>query len=130
VSDFLRRAGEILDIAASAGSDAPNTAIVIDRQGGMRMVDPAGWTLAALSAEFGASSVFKVERQGGAVRVEGLSGSERCLLQRASAAHGVLYAQPGVVQPGITRWRPNSSAMSAFLKPVTQRPLSPSAWYC
>ena len=130
MSDFLRRAGEILDIAASASPDAPNTAIVIDRQGGMRMVDPAGWTLPALSAEFGASSVFKVERQGGAVRVEGLSGSERCLLQRASAAHGVLYAQPGMVQSGISKRRPNASAAPAFLQPAPQLPSSPSAWYC
>lgn len=66
----------------AGGSDSHNAAIVIDRQGGMRMLDPAGWTLPALSAEFGAVSVFRIERRAGAVRVEGLAGSERCLLER------------------------------------------------
>lgn len=84
---FLQRAEDILDIAAAAHSDSPNTAIVIDRQGAMRMLDPAGWTLPALSAEYGASSVFKVERRAGTVRVEGLCGSERCLLQRAAPGY-------------------------------------------
>ena len=83
MSAFLRQAEEILEIAVSGNCDQ-NAAIVIDRQGGMRMLDGCGWTLPALSAEFGAASVFKVERRDGAVRVEGLAGTERCLLQRTS----------------------------------------------
>jgi hypothetical protein len=125
VSAFLRQAEEILEIAVSGGSESPNTAIVIDRQGGMRMLDPSGWSLPALSAEFGASSVFKVERRAGAVRVEGMSGSERCLLQRASVAQSLLYTHPGIV-----RWRPDSNQTSPTLKPMPQLPPSPSAWYC
>jgi len=65
-------------------ANSGNTAIVIDRQGGMRILDSAGWSLPAMSAEFGAVSVFKVERRAGTVRVEGLCGSERCLLQRCA----------------------------------------------
>ena len=118
MSAFLRQAEEILEIAAAGSSESPNTAIVIDRQGGMRMLDPSGWTLPALSAEYGAASVFKVERRAGAVRVEGLAGPERCLLQRASAAHGILHTQPGVA-----RWMPPTN-------PMRQLPPSPSAWYC
>jgi len=84
VSAFLRQAEEILEIAVAGDAGSQNSAIVIDRQGGMRVLDGSGWTLPALSAEFGAASVFKVERRDGAVRVEGLAGTERCLLQRTS----------------------------------------------
>ena len=34
-----------------------------------------------MAAEFGAEAVYKVERRGSSVRVEGWNGSERCLLQ-------------------------------------------------
>lgn len=89
----MRQAEEILEIAL-AGSESHNQAIVIDRQGGMRMMDASGWTLLALSAEFGAASVFRVERRAGAVRVEGLAGSERCLLQRSDPASALVYTPP------------------------------------
>jgi len=46
------------------------------------MLEPAGWSLPALSAEYGAAAVYKVERRGVAVRVEGWDGGQRCLLQR------------------------------------------------
>jgi len=55
--------------------------MVLDRQGGLRILKPEGWLLPALAAEFGAEAVYKVERRGSSVRVEGWSGSERCLLQ-------------------------------------------------
>ena len=82
VKAFLKQAEEILDIAMSGDGDAGDLAILIDRQGGMRMLDPKGWTLPALCAEFGAAAVYTVERRGRTVRVEGWSGGERCLLQR------------------------------------------------
>ena len=44
-----------------------------------------GWSLAALSTEFGAAAVYKVERRGGTVRVEGWDGGQRCLIQRKTA---------------------------------------------
>jgi len=92
VSAFLRQAEEILEIAAMPGAESHNQAIVIDRQGGMRMLDACGWTLPALSAEFGAASVFRVERRAGTIRVEGLAGSERCLLQRSDPARSLTPA--------------------------------------
>jgi hypothetical protein len=55
--------------------------MVLDRQGGFRMIEPAGWSLPGLAAEFGAEAVYKVERRGSSVRVEGWNGFERCLLQ-------------------------------------------------
>lgn len=83
MSAFLQQAGDILEIAASGDGSLQDMAILIDRQGSMRMLDPSGWSLAALGAEFGATAVYKVERRGTSVRVEGWDGSERCLVQRS-----------------------------------------------
>jgi len=80
---MLQRVEDFLEIA-SAGS-SQDVVIVVDRMGGMRMLDPTGWTHAGLTAEFGAAEIYKVERRGGTVRVEGWSGSERCLVQRKHA---------------------------------------------
>jgi len=83
VSAFLQQAEDILEVAVAGNRcGAGDVAILIDRQGGMRMLDPTGWSLPALSAEFGASAVYRVERRGGAVRVEGWGGGQRCLIQR------------------------------------------------
>jgi hypothetical protein len=82
VRAFLRQAEEILDVAVAGDGNSGDLAIVIDRQGGMRMLDPEGWSLPALCAEFGAFAAYTVERRGRTVRVEGWGGGERCLLQR------------------------------------------------
>ena len=78
----MRQAEDILDVAVEGDRDASDLAILIDRQGGMRMLDPQGWSLPALCAEFGAAAVYTVERRGRTVRVEGWGGEERCLIQR------------------------------------------------
>jgi len=79
VSPLLRHAEEILDIAV-AGSE--EVGIVIDRQGTCRMIDPAGWSLPAMRTEFGAVAVYKVERRGRKVRVEGWDGDRSCCLEK------------------------------------------------
>ncbi len=84
MSPFLRRAEEILEVAAAAETNAGDTVILLDRQGGMRMLDPAGWSFSGLAAEYGAAAIYKIERRGRAVRVEGWSGGDRCLLQRGN----------------------------------------------
>jgi len=81
VTEFFRRAEEILRIATNGASELGDALVVLDRQGGFRMLDAAGWSLPALAAEFGAEAVYKVERRGLSVRVEGWDGSQRCLLQ-------------------------------------------------
>lgn len=82
VQAFLQKAEEILEVAASGNGEAGDLAILVDRQGGMRMLDPKGWSLPALCAEFGASAVYTVIRGAQTVRVEGWGGGDRCLLQR------------------------------------------------
>ena len=79
MSVFLRQAEEILEIAVCGKEEI---AIVIDRQGSVRMMDPNGWSLPSLHLECGAGFVYKVERRAGMVRVEGWNGTEGCLLQR------------------------------------------------
>jgi hypothetical protein len=81
VRAFLRQAEDILDVALEGERDGSDLAILIDRRGGMRMLDPLGWSLPALCAEFGAAA-YTVERRGRTVRVEGWGGGERCLIQR------------------------------------------------
>ena len=80
---FLRQAHDILEIAGAA-ADGPPLAILIERQGGMRVLDPSGWSLCGLAAEFGASEVYCIERRRGSVRVEGWAGGRRCLVERAA----------------------------------------------
>lgn len=91
MSAFFHRAEEILRIAASHASDLGDTLVVLDRQGGFRMLEPTGWSLPALAVECGAEAVYKVERRGPWVRVEGWDGSQRCLLQ-GPAGHNPVSA--------------------------------------
>jgi hypothetical protein len=82
VKAFLRRAEEILEIAVAGETDGGDIAILIDRQGGMRMLDSQGWSLPALCAEYSAAAAYIVQRRAQTVRVEGWGGGERCLIQR------------------------------------------------
>jgi hypothetical protein len=102
VSAFLQQAEDILDVAVVANDPgALDVAILMDRQGGMRMLDPAGWSLPAMSAEFGATAVYKVERRGGTVRVEGWGGGQRCLIQRNAPAHSSVEQAIGLPCPAL-----------------------------
>ena len=93
VDAFLRDAQEILDTALGGDAAAAEWAVVVDRQGGIRLLDPAGWNLSALAAEFGARSVFCVRRRAGGVRVEGWSGLRSCVLEQETLPrHGVWYS--------------------------------------
>ena len=81
MSPFLRQAEEILETAVAGCQDI---AIVIGRQGTVRMLEPSGWSLPALRLEFGARAVYKVERRGNTVRVEGWDGDRSCRLEMAA----------------------------------------------
>jgi hypothetical protein len=96
VNGFLHKAEEILEIAVAGNGDAGDLAIVIDRQGAMRMLDPGGWSLSAMCAEFGAAAAYRVERRGRTIRVEGWGGGDRCLLQRE-----ILWGAPSNLRLGV-----------------------------
>ena len=85
MSQFVKKAEEILEVATAGSNTLTDAAILIDRQGSLRMLDATGWSLPGLAAEYGAAAVYKIERRGRAVRVEGWNGSDRCLLQRGAA---------------------------------------------
>ncbi len=82
---YLRRAQEILEIA-DAAPDSGALVILIGRQGGIRMLDPSGWSLDGLAAEFGAAEVYRIERRPGRVRVEGFSGGRSFSLSNEIAS--------------------------------------------
>jgi hypothetical protein len=83
VSIFLRQAEEILETAELGSQEV---AIAIDRRGGVHMLDPTGWSLPAMRAEFGADAVFKVERRGSTIRVDGWDGFRSCRLEKCVAS--------------------------------------------
>ena len=80
MSTFLRHAEEILETAVIGSGEV---AIVIDRQGGLRLPDPAGWSLPAMRTEYGAAAVYKGERRGNSIRVEGWDGLRSCRIETA-----------------------------------------------
>jgi hypothetical protein len=99
VTPFFQRAEEILDVAsAERSSQDQETAILIDRRGGIRMLDSTGWSLPGLLAEFGAAVVYRVRKSGAAVKVEGWDGMQKCEIQRGAAVGlGSGLAHPGAL---------------------------------
>lgn len=73
--------------------------ILFDAAGGMRMLDPAGWSLIGLIREFGAREIYRIERRNGAVRVEGWTETQQCLLQRKSARPKLPACYPSTCYP-------------------------------
>lgn len=87
MSAFLEDAEKIFESArvVSGGDESrADLAIIINRQGGIQLVEAAGWHLGCLEASYGARTVYRVTRGGGKVRVEGKNGSETCLLESQS----------------------------------------------
>jgi hypothetical protein len=80
----LRNAERILEAAVVAQQDgAQDCTICITHLGAIRILtEPAGWSLPALAADLGAAALFRVERRGSRVRVEGWSPAGSCVLRR------------------------------------------------
>ena len=97
---FLQRAEEVLEVALTAEEGTAESLILFDNAGGMRMLDPAGWSLDGLIREFGAREIYRIERRNGAVRVEGWSANQQCLLQRKTARQRLAECFPGTLQAG------------------------------
>ena len=81
VSQLLRRAESILRVATAPNAKAEGTAIVLDRAGLVRVVNPDGWTLSALIQEFGGVEVYIVSKFAGTVTVEAWSVLDRCTVR-------------------------------------------------
>ena len=94
MSLLLRQAEDILETATMGSGEV---AIAIGHRGNVRMLDPAGWTLPALRIEYGAATVFKVERRGGRIVVEGWDGDRHCRLEKSLSKTAVALL-PGMPQ--------------------------------
>jgi hypothetical protein len=89
MSAFLEDAEKIFESArevSGVDDSQADLAIIINRQGGIQLVEAAGWHIGSLEASYGARTVYRVTRGGGNVRVEGKSGSDTCLLESRSQA--------------------------------------------
>jgi hypothetical protein len=89
VSRFAQDAQSLLEAAGAAaanGESRSEMTILIGRDGGIHMVADSDWPLESLAREHGARSAYRVSGSGGAVRVEGREGGERCLLESDSPA--------------------------------------------
>lgn len=80
MSPLRRKAESILEVAISPAAEYHNAAFIVDRFGGLRVLDSTEWSLPGIVSEFGASSVYLVERRQGRVKVEGWSATETCVL--------------------------------------------------
>jgi hypothetical protein len=85
--------------AAQCGAPDCDLAILIGAQGGVRMLEAAGWASASLLAEHGAKTIYRITRQCGSVRLEGRSGAETCLFGSESPAETARRLLAGAIPP-------------------------------
>ena len=81
MSQFLRHAQEVFATACSAAGEDCDLMLVVERSGAVRAVATPGWSLDALREHHGAAAAYRVSRSGGSVRLEGSTGSRRCVLE-------------------------------------------------
>jgi hypothetical protein len=84
VGRFTDNAASIFEAAETAretGHALSNMTIVIEREGGIRMIAESDWSLESLQAHHGAQMVYRVRQQDETVRLEGRAGNRTCLLE-------------------------------------------------
>lgn len=89
VSRLLDNARGLLESAAeaaAAGCETGEYTIYVGPQGGLEMVVESDSSLESYTWNRGATAAWRITRRGGAVRVEGVSGEERCRLERSVSA--------------------------------------------
>ncbi len=85
VSALIRRAESILDAASAAEASSSGTAIVMDRAGGVQMLNWDGWTLNGIIGELGAAEVYIIRNSSSTVSVEAWSTTGHCTVARPRA---------------------------------------------
>jgi len=86
VTTLRRRAESVFEIAICPAAESENAALVVDRSGGMRVLNCAAWSLPAIISEYGASEVYLIERKSGELKVEGWSATETFVVTRTPVA--------------------------------------------
>ena len=84
VSRFAEQAESILVAAESAG-DCPHLTILLGPNG-IHIISESDWPLDSLLHHHAAETAYRVTERRGAIRVEGRTGSRRCLLESKSPA--------------------------------------------
>ncbi|MBV9506685.1 MAG: hypothetical protein JO323_16965 [Acidobacteriia bacterium] len=81
---FIRHAEQILETAVEAQAcGTPEYLIAVSANGPIRVIsETAGWSLAALSADSGATAVYKIARRLNRIVVEGWSAGRTCMLSQ------------------------------------------------
>jgi hypothetical protein len=93
VSELFRRADSILEAASDSGASSVGTTIVMDREGGMRILNSEGWTLNGIIGELGAAEVYMVKYGAAAITVEAWSTTDRCTVSRTPAQPPMFHAR-------------------------------------
>ena len=92
MNELFRRADSILEAASVPGACAVGTAIVMDRAGGMRILNAEGWTLNGIIGELGAAEVYMIRSGGQGITVDAWSTTDRCTVTRTPARPPVFHA--------------------------------------
>jgi hypothetical protein len=124
MATFWQRTKNIFDVAVARGSDSQSCFLAIDRQGHVRIIGAAGWTVSGISHEFGATEVFLIQNAGMSLRVEGWRGPEHCVVTAPSGK------TPGAPYAGrLTEGKVTSSEKNGY-QPMTLQvlPHAASCW--
>jgi hypothetical protein len=92
VSELFLRADSILDAALIPGGSSAGIAIVMDRQGGVRILSSEGWTLNGIIGELGAAEVYMIRHGAETITVDAWSTTDRCTVTRTPTRPPVFRA--------------------------------------
>ena len=87
VSSFLREVEEIFATAHQGGPEDCDLAILVSRDGGIHMVAGSDWGLEPLRVSHGATTAYRIARNGGHVRLEARSADHPPVLRSDSRGH-------------------------------------------
>lgn len=87
MSLFLSNAQRLMAAAENApGGEDTDVAVLVRQDGSLHVVMDAGWQAESAAMHYGARTVYRIRRSQGTTRVEGRSGTDRCLLESHSTA--------------------------------------------
>ena len=125
MSELSRRADSILEAASVRGASCEATAIVMDRAGGMRILNSEGWTLPGIIGELGAAEVYMIRYGAQAITVEAWSTTDRCTITRTPARPPALQV-PALLSAQTRSYAAISQVIPRSFSELNDR--SPQVW--
>ena len=86
VGKFLQHANEIFSTARTGGEDC-DLAILMNRDGGIHILNSSGWNLDPLRVHHGAEAVYRISRHEGGVQLEARAAGQSCVMRSENPAH-------------------------------------------